>query len=592
MPHAKLCFCAAALAAAAHGLQTSHGDPWREEPGPPPDEVDEDERPCDPEKEMCGEPPILPDGSPAGNPGDFNLPHWLLDAASQGHSKRYRELLEMAGDHIHAALLHARDPHGMGVLHKALEGAFYKVVQEHPTSFMEIVNATVEAADWLVAPDPDGMAAVCPLFSVISLRVHAALLPIIEKSNPLSVRECLYEREANNHTVLMIAARSQASGMARLFRGHPRGMTQRQQDDLGLGDKARGPVSLDFASLTEASGTRDFDVLLDAGADPWLVDSFGRNCLHIAAMEGRVPIVKKLLDKPESVHYKDRLIQGGWSARALAAEQGFLEIASKFGPEGEKPPVPDALVQVPPGGWEHQASGGYTQSSAAAAYDMHSCDIDILDCDRMSSTAFNDSYLAPMRPALLAGCAKHWPAVQRWARDSLVELFGDVKVDVGGIAFADAYGGRGRTIPLKELVRNSEAAAAGKGGFEFAFDSHFAEKTENQIDSDYEKPFFAHNFETVLTEFSFGPPLSGANTHFHGAVFSGVVHGRKRWGLIPPAYSYFNTVPGKQWFDSAASKKPFVKHCVQRAGDVLFLPRNWGHTTLNIQTTVAIVTEF
>lgn len=96
----------------------------------------------------------------------------------------------------------------------------------------------------------------------------------------------------------------------------------------------------------------------------------------------------------------------------------------------------------------------------------------------------------------------------------------------------------------------------------------------------------------VLTEFSLGPPLSGANIHFHGAVFTGVVHGRKRWGLVPPAHAYFGTVPGRRWFDSPAAREPFVRHCIQRAGDILFVPRNWGHATLNIQTTVGVVSEY
>ena len=66
----------------------------------------------------------------------------------------------------------------------------------------------------------------------------------------------------------------------------------------------------------------------------------------------------------------------------------------------------------------------------------------------------------------------------------------------------------------------------------------------------------------------------------------------ERWALLPPALAYFDLAPGRDWFDSGAAARPGVLHCVQRAGDMIFVPRNWGHAVLNLQTSVAVVHEY
>merc|ERR1711924_316872 len=124
---------------------------------------------------------------------------------------------------------------------------------------------------------------------------------------------------------------------------------------------------------------------------------------------------------------------------------------------------------------------------------------------------------------------------------------------------------------------------------EFAFDAGIVEKTQGRLREDYSLPAWVQRITPLVTEFALGPPMSGANMHFHGAALSALVHGRKRWGLLPPASAYFSTKPGREWFDSHDATKPFVRHCVQRAGDLIFIPRNWGHAVINLQTSVSVV---
>ena len=83
--------------------------------------------------------------------------------------------------------------------------------------------------------------------------------------------------------------------------------------------------------------------------------------------------------------------------------------------------------------------------------------------------------------------------------------------------------------------------------------------------------------------------------HRHTSAWNGLVFGRKRWFLLPPS-----TV--SQWTSDEKSiqrwyrfRRPKYRHapfeCVQRAGDLLYVPAGWLHGVINLQDTVAIVKE-
>ena len=118
----------------------------------------------------------------------------------------------------------------------------------------------------------------------------------------------------------------------------------------------------------------------------------------------------------------------------------------------------------------------------------------------------------------------------------------------------------------------------------------------------------------VLEQLSVSPPLAGAHPHFHGAVYNGLVVGVRRWALVPPAHATFSLEPALEYFsalrdgrrmsdDEAAPADgvdpPNTPHTsapwhdvVQRAGDVLFVPPQWQHSTLSLSESVAVAVEF
>ena len=60
--------------------------------------------------------------------------------------------------------------------------------------------------------------------------------------------------------------------------------------------------------------------------------------------------------------------------------------------------------------------------------------------------------------------------------------------------------------------------------------------------------------------------------HFHQAAFNILVHGKKRWYLMPPAHATFSMEPAFEWIEKLLEKNAtadVIYTCDQSAGDVL-----------------------
>ena len=62
----------------------------------------------------------------------------------------------------------------------------------------------------------------------------------------------------------------------------------------------------------------------------------------------------------------------------------------------------------------------------------------------------------------------------------------------------------------------------------------------------------------------------------------------------PPPDALYSAVPIARWLrehDGGAHTARAIE-CVQRAGDVLYVPRGWGHGVLNLAPSVGVAVEF
>lgn len=113
-------------------------------------------------------------------------------------------------------------------------------------------------------------------------------------------------------------------------------------------------------------------------------------------------------------------------------------------------------------------------------------------------------------------------------------------------------------------------------------------------DVDLHLSFFRDAFlEVQDAAVHLGPPGSGTPFHSHTHAASALIHGRKEWYLTPPTELLTSRVHPREWSQQVL---PFLNetaaplHCVQRPGDVLYIPDYWSHSVLNLEDTVAVST--
>jgi hypothetical protein len=65
--------------------------------------------------------------------------------------------------------------------------------------------------------------------------------------------------------------------------------------------------------------------------------------------------------------------------------------------------------------------------------------------------------------------------------------------------------------------------------------------------------------------------------------------------LFRPSTSYYTTLPAAAWLESRYPSERAdgkVLECTQMAGDVVYVPRQYGHATLNTQESIGVAQEF
>jgi len=148
------------------------------------------------------------------------------------------------------------------------------------------------------------------------------------------------------------------------------------------------------------------------------------------------------------------------------------------------------------------------------------------------------------------------------------------------IPYAETHAGlgkRSREMTLASFIQFAHAHPHLMMGFESLFDLF-------RNTSAWEVPLMPQGsaqpgLETNA-QFFLGPEGSGAPVHYHMAAVNYLAYGRKLWRLKPPNISSYDVTPAAIYFnrtDDAALT------CIQEAGDVLIVPSQWEHATLNIQ---------
>lgn len=223
----------------------------------------------------------------------------------------------------------------------------------------------------------------------------------------------------------------------------------------------------------------------------------------------------------------------------------------------------------------------------------------------ISVEEFVSRFEEPNKPVLLEGCLENWAALDKWNRDHLIELCGNVQFSVGPVE-----------MKLEEYFRYSDLAKEERPLY--LFDPRFAQKVP-QLGLDYKVPvYFCEDLFSVLGDerpdyrwIIIGPAGSGSSFHIDPnstSAWNAVIKGSKKWILFPPDVVPPGVHPSPdgvevacpvsiiEWFMNfynetrSWKKKPI--ECVCKAGEVIFVPNGWWHLVINLEDSIAITQNF
>eukprot|EP01050_Picozoa_sp_SAG11_P016388 SAG11_NODE_2232_length_3656_cov_3.028957_4_plen_491_part_00 len=230
------------------------------------------------------------------------------------------------------------------------------------------------------------------------------------------------------------------------------------------------------------------------------------------------------------------------------------------------------------------------------------------------------------QPILLDGLTDGWAAREHWASTAaFVARHGEMSV---GLTDGPelVFGGPeavARHMPLREAMATMEADP---DAFLFMGGQHWP--SNSSLLADFQTPEWSvlRGFSPApgmaMTDvgkerstsgsglnswhmLSVGGPNSGLPWHLHGQTWIALLSGRKRWFVTPPeglpgreemrgqplqmaAAWAAATYPRMLEAQKAAGGVLPLRECVQRPGELFYLPTGWNHLTLNLETTVAV----
>ena len=91
----------------------------------------------------------------------------------------------------------------------------------------------------------------------------------------------------------------------------------------------------------------------------------------------------------------------------------------------------------------------------------------------------------------------------------------------------------------------------------------------------------------------------GVSWHDQLNLLDVLAYGRKHWFLTPPSHARYTALSTEQWLRGANEshlnrlrEAGTLFECVQHPGDVMYLPKGWGHATFSEKVSLGATLEF
>jgi len=157
--------------------------------------------------------------------------------------------------------------------------------------------------------------------------------------------------------------------------------------------------------------------------------------------------------------------------------------------------------------------------------------------------------------------------------------------------------GSQNTLWREKAVVGNPRGIGTRGTFNEFITTVGCNKTDNYMftnmqipyNSPVEKEMRLRSYPTSCTiHLGIGGHMTGLSAHKHGDAWNHVIYGRKKWFLTAPSITT-NLV-----HISASDAHTYINHsedaleCLQFPGEILFVPQNWTHATVNMDETVSV----
>ena len=218
-------------------------------------------------------------------------------------------------------------------------------------------------------------------------------------------------------------------------------------------------------------------------------------------------------------------------------------------------------------------------------HDDHPCNIEILSPQDFA-LAFPDGFPTYYeKPFLLRDPQRNTVFQELSKRENVPSLF------VGGTTMlpeANLFSFAKTEVSVKEFANSPEVTS-----WDYADKTLYMLTSLQDFSAYIPPPGLAKISDTRIGIGSLG---SGVQWHSHGPGFCEVTHGRKHWLLTdsverPP---YNHRRPSRHWFEYSFStyQESKIWECTLHAGDAIYFPNKWWHTTVNLDAYTSFVTIF
>ena len=316
-----------------------------------------------------------------------------------------------------------------------------------------------------------------------------------------------------------------------------------------------------------------------------------RFLIHESVLNGHAPLLKTICQRnPKALSLKDF-----WSRTALHLmaifdlQHAMSSVDAPSGVESIKDGFGRTFKDIE--SWKRQCvhssqtlgvsdNGGWN-SDCLTEYRTQKQDVDVVDYDKLSWQQFQERYASCAKPVLIRGAPNVEVLQKRWSRERFERRFAKLPVEVGAIPYARSLGREGG-------IKSFSQYRADQKDYVFV---QLHPKQHEALLNDIPKLGYFSNLVEVHTQFYQGPAGTGAPMHLHTDAWNCLVYGEKRWFLMPPFQGAYSAMPVRQWVDELYPSMK-VLECMQRAGDILYVPKYWSHAVLNTRESIGIAREF